>query len=495
MAKKNYLLYWRILVVITVITPIVLYFVWVKSVSNKLETAEKELRSNGQPVTFVDLAKIAEKDKNRDNAVDYILIAGKLEDWPTEPDRFRPGMSMGMGMPMPGMGGMGPISGMSSTLQTNSQDEDTPPIYGYRPYDIFNMSYKDKENLPKYLEANTKQVQALSEAMNISRFRDKTNWRKGFESGSEGLYEFEQATLLVQYLAISYVNDGKIDEAVNLLCKWYEVVNRSSQNRPLSFYQMTVSINCRNILDDTIRWIIKENIITNYQLARLYSQIIPIDHKAVLPSILQTESVFMIFRLREYHHHQKWDSSVDHDEAKFYKYSGLTKLNAIKYLEISQKLQTASQYDFHRMQKEFKTISHKVNQLGNHIYNPVKDAFPDIIGYINIIGNSIAGQEILKIMLANEMYKNENGRYADSLEILKAYKKNLLIQDIFTSSDLYGYQPITKNEVITKYFIWSKTDKSSVKIKDIIDKLIDGNFGTAEELEEYLHNYTIYEMK
>ena len=483
MAKKNIFSFRNILIVI-LLTPVVFYVIWLETVTYQLKSIKEELQAEGTPVTYEDLAEIASQDDDRANAINFIIEAGSLEEWPQEPNP-----------PIPMGGMMGMSGGMSMGTPTSSVEEENPPVYGYMPKDMFNLSEEEKGNLKKYLEANKRQIEALQNAIEIGWYRENMHWEDGFDGRWEGLSELKQSTKLVQYQAISFVNDGEIDKAIELLNTWYGMVQESNHNKPYTFIQALVSISCRYMLDDTARWMIREKDMGNEKLIRLYEQIEPIDYEELMPSILQTEAVFAFTGLADYEAFSRYDS-LNEIEAKFYAYSGLAKLSAIRYNELIEKYTTASRYDFYRMQKEYKKIDLEVEQLESLVYKPIKDFFPAIERVLYLIGKSVSCQEMLKIMLANEMFKNDNGGYAESLEVLKKHKTDLEIEDPFRSTGLYGYQTTIEDGKVTGYFIWSITDKSNSEITDAIDKMIADGLNTVNELpDEYDNDIVIYRVR
>ncbi len=483
MAKKN-VFCWRNIIIVILLTPIISYVIWRETVSYQLKSIKEEMRAAGNPVTFEDLANIAAENNDKTNAINYIMEASSLEEWPTKP------IAGGMGMPGMGMGVP------ATTVSTATPEEKKPPVYGYMPMDFFNLNEEDKQNLDIYLKANKTQLEALNNAIKIGWYAERINWQDGEDGIWEGLSELKHVTSLVKYQAISYVNNNKIDEAVNLLNSWYDMIQQSNQNRPYTLIQALVSISCRYLLDDTVRWMLRENSLTNEQLTRLYEQIKPIDHITILPQILQTEAVFALSCLTDYQNYNISYSSVQPAEAKIYGYSGLAKLNAIKHSEAIEKYIAASQYDYYHMKKEYETIGQEIEKLGKIIYKPIKDVFPAMDRVTFLIGKSTATQEILKIILANEMYKNEKGNYAESLEVLKQYKPDLDINDMFTASDQFGYRTITTDNKILEYFTWSKTDKTDSDIKDVIDKMIADDLNSTNDLsDDFDNDFIIYRIK
>ena len=78
MAKKSIFCF-RNISLFVLLTMILLYIVWLEVVSSQLRSVKSELRANGVPVSFEDLAEIAKEAEDRENAIDYIFLAGELE--------------------------------------------------------------------------------------------------------------------------------------------------------------------------------------------------------------------------------------------------------------------------------------------------------------------------------------------------------------------------------------------------------------------------------
>ncbi len=474
MAKKN-IFCWRNILIALLFTPILLYIIWLETISYQLKSIKEKMKAAGNPVTLENLAEIAAQYENKENAFEYIIEAGEIKDWPPAPDSDARGIGM---------------------KRHNTTDE--VPVYGYYPENIFQMTDQDKVNLKEYLKAHKPQLEAIDNAIKIGWYAEKTDWLDGINVLLPSLSNYKDATRLIQHKTIDLVHDGEIESAVSLLCNWYNLVNNSSDNRPYTIIQALVSIGCISLLNETANWMISEINLNDEQLSRLYNSIKPVDCKEIIPRAYETEIVFGLTFLEKYNRLNELDIDLSDIESYFYYYSGLTKLNAIKYYETCDKLKQTSKYEYFQManMQTAKKIDLEIENSNRFIYRPFRIFFPPTSRFAVSMHRTKAGQQILKIIIANEMYKNNNETYAENLETLKQYKPDLDINDMFTASDQFGYRTITTDNKILEYFIWSKSDKTYSEIKDVIDKMIADDLNSIKELpDNHDKEFIIYRIK
>ena len=467
MAKRKKIFRWYNISITVLYLPIALYLLWLGIVSYKIESIKNELRENGYPVTFEDLAKEAAKYAEEENAIDYIMKAGALTEWPVQPG-----------------------SSEIDAVSVNTKEEF--PEFGYMPEDFFNLSEEDKEKLAKYLEVHNTQLEALNKAIEIGRFQAIYHWEDGINATWDGLLEIKQATKLVKYLTISYMNDGQIDTAINLITKWNCLLYKSAKKKPISMIETLVINSCQKIVDDIIFWAIKSIDLSNRQLTELYNITEPVKHTEILPKVFETERVYSFWGFDDYIYSARESlfSNITELEARFYVYSGLVKLNSIKHCEYLEKyISACSSISFYEAYSGFKKASMQELDLSNNfIYKPLEFTSP-FERFILLYGKYISSKNILKVIIANEIYKNENGEYARDIETLREINKDLVINDIFTANDLLGYKTLAKEDKIEEYVIWSKTDKSPDKLEEIIAIMISDELHYSDDLPDEYNAY------
>ena len=170
--------------------------------------------------------------------------------------------------------------------------------------------------------------------------------------------------------------------------------------------QSLVTIGCLSVMDEAALYTITEQKLTNEHLEKLYASIKSIDHIKVINELLNTERTY---GLTYFNGGTKQDSPA----SLFYTISGIGNLNALRYSEIMDDLKSATQKDYYSMQQEYERINQEIADMNTYIYQPTKMVFPAISRSIILLGTNIAEQEIIKVILTNEMYKNENGGYAE----------------------------------------------------------------------------------
>ncbi len=469
MAKKN-IFCWRNIIILILLTFILFYIIWLEIITYQLKSIKEEMRAAGNPVTFEDLAEIAAQNENRENALEYIIEAGNIEKWQISPD----------------------VSGIG-TAKTISAPPELP--YGYMPADFFDMTEQDRLNLKKYLKDNQTQLDSLCKAMNIGWYQGRIKWEDGLDLILPPLAIIKEATKLAKYKAIDLIFDGRIDEAIEWLSRWHSVIYNSLNNEPRYLIHDLVSFSELGLLDDCIFWLLREKELTNEQLSKQYSAINIFDHHQIIKRAVQNNSVYILTELTQL------DASNYSGGYKvvrlIFTYSGLNKLNAGRYSEFYERYMGACQLPFYDTYKESKTIDHDIEKLAKKIiYKPLNTASP-YNHFIFLTGMILSKENILKVIIANEMHKNDNGSYADSLEILKQYKPDLEINDIFTKTDTLGYKPVTVNGKTEEYFIWSRTDKTDIEIQSIIDNMISENMDTVNDLPDSIskEHLRIYRVK
>ena len=470
MGKKKFFCF-RNIVIFILLTPIFLYILWQVAVTYKLNSIKDKLREDGYPVTFMDLANIAAEEDSKVDAIEYIFKAGDIKKWPQEPE---------------------------DDDYIDSIDE--LPEFGYMPKDFFNLSEEEEVNLDKFIIANKEQIEALYKAIEIGWYKDKLNWNSGMDIEWGTLKSIKDSTKLLKYLTIDFANKKQINESVNLIAQWQRLLDNSAYNKPYTMLQALVFNGCHKEIDETLYWLIRKHELSNEQLQTLFETIKPVEHFKILPSVFETERVYSFCGLDDYINNARDSlfSDITENEAKFYVYSGLIKLNSIKHYNYLDKyISACKSNEYYQTYKEFRNASLEERELSNNfIYKPLSFSY-SFERFIFLFGRCIASKITLKNVIANEIYKNNNGEYADSLKMLKEQNNDLNITDIFTENEQLKYMPIKKNGKIREYFIWSITEKKSDELESVIDQMIAKDLYMPNKVDEDygMYDVVLYRMK
>ena len=87
------------------------------------------------------------------------------------------------------------------------------------PKNIYDLTEQDRLNLKEYLKVHKSQLEAINEAIKIGFYREDYEWLDAAEFLMPDLNSYKNSTKLVRLQVIDLVNDGKIDESVELILR------------------------------------------------------------------------------------------------------------------------------------------------------------------------------------------------------------------------------------------------------------------------------------